>query len=139
VGEAVVPARVSGAAAPVGGRALFCLGLPQPQGGKRTTSGLCATGEALVYAAMRRLMARRFARARWFSESLWKGGPSEIGDPLLLPQEHTSGYVLVCDDRYRETALRNATHSHHKPASLGRRVARIFHCEPRLSAREDRT
>jgi hypothetical protein len=70
VGEAVVPARVSGSAAPVGGGALFCLGLPQPQGGKGLRAGLCATGEAIVYAAMRRLMVRHLAHARWFSDSL---------------------------------------------------------------------
>ena len=36
--------------------------LPQPQDGKRLHERLCASGEALVYAAMSRLMVRRLAR-----------------------------------------------------------------------------
>jgi hypothetical protein len=60
--ETVAPQRLSGAAEEVGGRADAVVDRPEPEDELRDYERLCASGEALVYAAMIRLMTRRLAR-----------------------------------------------------------------------------
>jgi hypothetical protein len=63
LGEAVAAEGVCSAAAPLGSGTLLCLDLSQSKDELRDYERLCARGEALVYAAMSRLMLRRLARA----------------------------------------------------------------------------
>ena len=60
--EACATAGISGPPTPLGGGTLICLDWPQQKDELRDYEKLCATSEALVYAAMSRLMLRRLAR-----------------------------------------------------------------------------
>ena len=60
--EAVAPQRLCGAAEEVGGGADARLGSTSNRRMSKDYERLCASGEALVYAAMIRLMTRRLAR-----------------------------------------------------------------------------
>jgi hypothetical protein len=60
--EASATAGISGPPTPLGGGTLLCLDWPQQEDELRDYEKQCATSEALVYAAMSRLMLRRLAR-----------------------------------------------------------------------------
>ena len=68
--EADAAARVCGFAAQMGGLERTFSWLGQNRRMSKDHERLCATGEALLYAAMTRVMARRLARAWAFSNSL---------------------------------------------------------------------
>jgi hypothetical protein len=60
--EAITPQGLRGFAEEVGGGAYAVLDRPAKEDELRDYERLCASGEALVYAAMIRLMTRRLAR-----------------------------------------------------------------------------
>jgi hypothetical protein len=60
--EAVAPQRLRGAAEEVGGGKDDRLGIEKNRRMSKDYESSCASGEALVYAAMIRLMTRRLAR-----------------------------------------------------------------------------
>ena len=62
LGEVYAPQRLSGAAETVGCGADVVMDRPEQEDELRDYERLCASGEALVYAAMIRLMTRRLAR-----------------------------------------------------------------------------
>jgi putative transposase len=62
LGRSFCPAGISGPPTPLGGGTLLCLEICHNRRMSKDYEKLCATSEALVYAAMSRLMLRRLAR-----------------------------------------------------------------------------